>query len=326
MNEPFHDIRERFITRRFSSMSTQTHQSFPFDADAIARELLSENELAVASCASALGALAATRALPREFIITVDALVRIIAIERTQKFHARTYASALAALAAIEANVEGASARARELDVARVVAERVERETSTTTMMSEDDNEDDGENDDDDDDDGLAMMEINALDVLRFALTKDNDEGHRYLLARKASVSFALERAACEGASEFASMKRLGGVDLIVNIAQGVESEDEFDALMRDGGFACFARALSSGDDDVAVRGCIGLACALPRRPALRETFARDGDAVRRLATLMRSEDEDVRGFSSGLFRALALDPSTKPHVERALREAIDRV
>lgn len=112
----------------------------------------------------------------------------------------------------------------------------------------------------------------------------------------------------------------------MVNFAQQCADDAEtFDALMRDGGFDAFVDALQSDEDDIAVRGLIGLACALPRRRALRARLAEDGAAVRRLATFMgSSQDQEVKGFASGLFRALAIDPETKSLVEKALREGAD--
>ena len=144
----------------------------------------------------------------------------------------------------------------------------------------------------------------------------------------RARTPGALQRRDARAGAELDFMKRVGGIDLIVNLAQQcAEDEDAFDSLVREGAFDAFSRALQADEDEVVVQ-VIGLACPLPRRRALRARLAEDGEAVRRLATFMGSStDESVRGFSGGLcFAPSRWIPRRKGLVEKALPTLPGRV
>jgi hypothetical protein len=289
-------------------MSVAAPPSLPITPDDVIRELAHEDDRVVIQAASALGALAVRVPLPPSFAPVVDVLVREVLQKLTT--NKRAQAAALAGLAGLIATVDGARAAALS---ANVIHATMTHALDHGRAVDVDDSEDDG---------ATASCCVNALDCFRFLQNGEDDGGLKATLGDSACVEFVLACAKRDGSSELDAMKRVGGVDLVVNIAQQLtEDEAGFDDFMRRGAFECFTSALRRDDDDVAVRGCIGLACALPRRRALRTQLASDGNAVRRLASLMGSGDEDVKGFASGLFRALAMDPETKPFVEKALRD-----
>ena len=282
--------------------------ALPIASADVKRELASSDDRVVTAAASALGALAVRVQLPTDFAALVDDLMD--ALERdgakTGKKDARKLASVLAALSGLCASVDGA--RGRALD--RGAAATVTREAL-------------GANEDGANDEEMDAVRVNALDFFRFLQHDDDRRGFEAVRGDSRCMAFVLASARERGSREMDFMKRVGGVDLVVNFAQQVAADDEkFDALIREGAFEVFTHALLADEDEVTVRGLIGLACALPRRRALRVKLAEDGECVRRLATLMGSStDESLKGFAGGLFRALALDPETKGLVEKALRE-----
>ena len=65
-------------------------------------------------------------------------------------------------------------------------------------------------------------------------------------------MAFVLASARERGSREMDFMKRVGGVDLVVNFAQQVAADDEkFDALIREGAFEVFTHALLADEDEV---------------------------------------------------------------------------
>jgi hypothetical protein len=261
----------------------------------------------VLAAASALGALAVRVQLPETYASVVDDLVDALGRLEGER---GAQASVLAALSGLCATVPGARERAIERDAcARAVREALDGGRAIDAPM-------------DGPDDATASACVNALDLFRFVQSESDRRGFECVRGDARIMAFAFAAARCSGGAELDFMKRVGGIDLIVNLAQQcAEDEDAFDSLVREGAFDAFSRALQADEDEVVVRGLIGLACALPRRRALRARLAEDGEAVRRLATFMGSStDESVRGFSGGLFRALAMDPETKGLVEKALR------
>jgi hypothetical protein len=278
--------------------------ALPIASADVKRELASDDARVVTAAASALGALAVRVQLPTDFAALVDDLLD--ALVRGGAKDARKQASVLAALSGLCAGVDGA--RGRALDRGAVA-------TVTREAL--------GANDGGVHDEEMDAVRVNALDFFRFLQHDDDRRGFEAVRGDSMCMAFVLASARERGSRELDFMKRVGGVDLVVNFAQQVAGDDEkFDALIREGAFEVFTHALLADEDEVTVRGLIGLACALPRRRALRVKLAEDGECVRRLATLMGSStDESLKGFAGGLFRALALDPETKGLVEKALRE-----
>jgi hypothetical protein len=285
----------------------RARKPLPIDVEDVRRELRAPDARVVLAAASALGALAVRVQLPETYASVVDDLVDALGRLEGER---GAQASVLAALSGLCATVPGARERAIERDAcARAVTEALDGGRAIDAPM-------------DGPDDATASVCVNALDLFRFMQSESDRRGFECVRGDARIMAFAFAAARCAGGSELDFMKRVGGIDLIVNLAQQcAEDEDAFDSLVREGAFDAFARALQADEDEVVVRGLIGLACALPRRRALRARLAEDGEAVRRLATFMGSStDESVRGFSGGLFRALAMDPETKGLVEKALR------
>ena len=275
-------------------------RALPIAPEDVARELRSSDDRVVVAAASALGALSVRTRLPSAFAVLVDDLVDVL----TRSEGGARAASALAALSGLCATVDGARDRALRSGVCAAVGARAGGWTEAT-------------------DEETGATCVNALDFFRFLQAEGDPRGFEQVRGDPTCFAFAMRCSRARGTGELDVMKRVGGVDLLVNFAQQcADDADAFDALMREGSFDVFVDALQSDEDDIAVRGLIGLACALPRRRALRTRLAEDGAAVRRLATFMGSaQDQEVKGFASGLFRALAIDPETKSLVEKALRE-----
>lgn len=276
-------------------------RALPIAPEDVARELRSSDDRVVTAAASALGALSVRTRLPSAFAVLVDDLVDVL----TREERASSAASALAALSGLCATVDGARDRALRSGVCARVGARVSGSSAEAT------------------DEASGATRVNALDFFRFLQADGDPRGFEQVRGDPTCFAFVMQCSRGRGTRELDVMQRVGGVDLLVNFAQQcADDADAFDALMREGGFDAFVDALQSDDDDVSLRGLIGLACALPRRRALRARLAEDGAAVRRLATFMGSaQDHEVKGFASGLFRALAIDPETKSLVEKALRE-----
>jgi len=274
--------------------------SLPITVDDLARELRSGDDATITAAASALGALAMRVRLPSAFADAMDDLIHALRDRsRTMRCHAAT----LAAMSALCATVDDARARALALDGVGACA----------TIAIDGDGEADG----------ADVARVNALDFFRFVQREGDRRGFDAVVGDGRCVPFAMACARAVGGSAMDFMTRVGGADLVVNLARGcAEDDDAFDDLIRAGAFEVFIDATLAEEDEVTVRGLVGLACATPRRRALRARLAERGDAVRRLAALMgASADEEIKGFSGGLFRALALDPETKGLVERALRD-----
>ncbi|OUS44334.1 SART-1 family-domain-containing protein, partial [Ostreococcus tauri] len=150
--------------------------------------------------------------------------------------------------------------------------------------------------------DGADVARVNALDFFRFVQREGDRRGFDAVVGDGRCVPFAMACARATGGSAMDFMTRVGGADLVVNLARGcAEDDDAFDDLIRAGAFEVFIDATLAEEDEVTVRGLVGLACATPRRRALRARLAERGDAVRRLAALMgASADEEIKGFSGG--------------------------
>ena len=298
----------------------EEQKPLPISPDDVRRELASGDARVVTAEASALGALAMRARLPSDFATLVDDLLNVLD-ERIADDEPAAQAAVLAALTGLCATVDGARNRALERDAVGMTMTRAldgGRALSANATKSSG-----GANDDAADIAGArSSVCINALDFFRFLQSEGDKRGFNAVRNDPRCMAFALEATKVSGKTELDFMKRVGGVDLIVNLTQQVaDDETKFNDIIREGAFDVFTTALKADEDEVAVRGCIGLACALPRRRDLRLRLAEDGEIIRRLATLMGATDEGIKAFASGLFRALAMDPETKPFVEKGLRD-----
>lgn len=309
---------------RVRSMSEE-QKPLPITPDDVRRELASTDARVVTAAASALGALAMRAKLPSDFATLVDDLLNVLADDgRITSDEPAAQAAVLAALTGLCATVDGARHRALERDAVGMTMTRAldggrALSANATTGASSAG----GSTAEDADIAGArSSVCINALDFFRFLQSEGDSRGFNAVRNDPRCMAFALEATKVSGRTELDFMKRVGGVDLIVNLTQQVaDDEQKFNDIIREGAFDVFTTALKADEDEVAVRGCIGLACALPRRRDLRLRLAEDGEIIRRLATLMGATDEGIKAFASGLFRALAMDPETKPFVEKGLRD-----
>ena len=306
-----------------SASPAEEQKPLPITPDDVRRELASSDARVVTAAASALGALAMRAKLPSDFATLVDDLLNVLADDgRITSDEPAAQAAVLAALTGLCATVDGARHRALERDAVGMTMTRALDGGRALSANATTDSSAGGSTADADIAGARSSVCINALDFFRFLQSEGDSRGFNAVRNDPRCMAFALEATKVSGRTELDFMKRVGGVDLIVNLTQQVaDDEQKFNDIIREGAFDVFTTALKADEDEVAVRGCIGLACALPRRRDLRLRLAEDGEIIRRLATLMGATDEGIKAFASGLFRALAMDPETKPFVEKGLRD-----
>ena len=256
----------------------------------------------MASQACAAFATLATKAVvPGEFRGAVPAVVALVEREG-EGFDVAAKESALAALVALLACVEGAAEDAVDLGVVgKLVAAAAAR------------------------DDG--RLDVNAIEALRVLVTVE--AAASAVVADEslinAVVEFVAERAVRPapnpGAPDDVAEASL---DLLCGLASKRSDGGACrDAVIRGGGVTVLSRVLANArNDEVVIRALLGLAMTTAKEAQQAELVAAEGAAAA-LMRAMRSPDGDAAGVAKDLVNLLGRNPALKSQMAVALRESM---
>lgn len=274
---------------------------FPFTVDRFVEEVKSEAASIASQACAAFATLATKAVVPGEFRGAVPAVVALVEREG-EGFDVAAKESALAALVALLACVEGAAEDAVGLGVVgKLVAAAAAR------------------------DDG--RLDVNAIEALRVLVTVE--AAASAVVADEslinAVVEFVAERAVRPapnpGAPDDVAEASL---DLLCGLASKRSDGGACrDAVIRGGGVTVLARVLANArNDEVVIRALLGLAMTTAKEAQQAELVAAEGAAAA-LMRAMRSPDGDAAGVAKDLVNLLGRNPALKSQMAVALRESM---
>lgn len=274
---------------------------FPFTVDRFVEEVKSEAASMASQACAAFATLATKAVVPGEFRGAVPAVVALVEREG-EGFDVAAKESALAALVALLACVEGAAEDAVGLGVVgKLVAAAAAR------------------------DDG--RLDVNAIEALRVLVTVE--AAASAVVADEslinAVVEFVAERAVRPapnpGAPDDVAEASL---DLLCGLASKRSDGGACrDAVIRGGGVTVLSRVLANArNDEVVIRALLGLAMTTAKEAQQAELVAAEGAAAA-LMRAMRSPDGDAAGVAKDLVNLLGRNPALKSQMAVALRESM---
>lgn len=274
---------------------------FPFTVDHFVEEVKSEAASMASQACAAFATLATKAVVPGEFRGAVPAVVALVEREG-EGFDVAAKESALAALVALLACVEGAAEDAVDLGVVgKLVAAAAAR------------------------DDG--RLDVNAIEALRVLVTVE--AAASAVVADEslinAVVEFVAERAVRPapnpGAPDDVAEASL---DLLCGLASKRSDGGACrDAVIRGGGVTVLSRVLANArNDEVVIRALLGLAMTTAKEAQQAELVAAEGAAAA-LMRAMRSPDGDAAGVAKDLVNLLGRNPALKSQMAVALRESM---
>ena len=274
---------------------------FPFTVDHFVEEVKSEAASMASQACAAFATLATKAVVPGEFRGAVPAVVALVEREG-EGFDVAAKESALAALVALLACVEGAAEDAVDLGVVgKLVAAAAAR------------------------DDG--RLDVNAIEALRVLVTVE--AAASAVVADEslinAVVDFVAERAVRPapnpGAPDDVAEASL---DLLCGLASKRSDGGACrDAVIRGGGVTVLSRVLANArNDEVVIRALLGLAMTTAKEAQQAELVAAEGAAAA-LMRAMRSPDGDAAGVAKDLVNLLGRNPALKSQMAVALRESM---
>ena len=274
---------------------------FPFTVDEFVEEVKSDAASIASQACAAFATLATKVVIPGEFRGAVPAVVALVEREG-EGFDVAAKESALAALVALLACVEGAAEDAVGLGVVgKLVAAAAAR------------------------DDG--RLDVNAIEALRVLVTVE--AAASAVVADEslinAVVEFVAERAVRPapnpGAPDDVAEASL---DLLCGLASKRSDGGACrDAVIRRGGVTVLARVLANArNDEVVIRALLGLAMTTAKEAQQAELVAAEGAAAA-LMRAMRSPDGDAAGVAKDLVNLLGRNPALKSQMAAALRESM---
>ena len=274
---------------------------FPFTVDRFVEEVKSEAASIASQACAAFATLATKAVVPGEFRGAVPAVVALVEREG-EGFDVAAKESALAALVALLACVEGAAEDAVGLGVVgKLVAAAAAR------------------------DDG--RLDVNAIEALRVLVTVE--AAASAVVADEslinAVVEFVAERAVRPapnpGAPDDVAEASL---DLLCGLASKRSDGGACrDAVIRGGGVTVLSRVLANArNDEVVIRALLGLAMTTAKEAQQAELVAAEGAAAA-LMRAMRSPDGDAAGVAKDLVNLLGRNPALKSQMAVALRESM---
>ena len=274
---------------------------FPFTVDRFVEEVKSEAASMASQACAAFATLATKAVVPGEFRGAVPAVVALVEREG-EGFDVAAKESALAALVALLACIEGAAEDAVGLGVVgKLVAAAAAR------------------------DDG--RLDVNAIEALRVLVTVE--AAASAVVADEslinAVVEFVAERAVRPapnpGAPDDVAEASL---DLLCGLAAKRSDGGACrDAVIRGGGVTVLARVLANArNDEVVIRALLGLAMTTAKEAQQAELVAAEGAAAA-LMRAMRSPDGDAAGVAKDLVNLLGRNPALKSQMAVALRESM---
>lgn len=264
-------------------------------------EVKSEAASIASQACAAFATLATKAVVPGEFRGAVPAVVALVEREG-EGFDVAAKESALAALVALLACVEGAAEDAVGLGVVgKLVAAAAAR------------------------DDG--RLDVNAIEALRVLVTVE--AAASAVVADEslinAVVEFVAERAVRPapnpGAPDDVAEASL---DLLCGLASKRSDGGACrDAVIRGGGVTVLSRVLANArNDEVVIRALLGLAMTTAKEAQQAELVAAEGAAAA-LMRAMRSPDGDAAGVAKDLVNLLGRNPALKSQMAVALRESM---
>lgn len=274
---------------------------FPFTVDRFVEEVKSDAASTASQACAAFATLATKAVVPGEFRGAVPAVVALVEREG-EGFDVAAKESALAALVALLACVEGAAEDAVGLGVVgKLVAAAAAR------------------------DDG--RLDVNAIEALRVLVTVE--AAASAVVADEslidAVVEFVAERAVrpppTPGAPHDVAEASL---DLLCGLASKRSDGGACrDAVIRRGGVTVLARVLANArNDEVVIRALLGLAMTTAKEAQQAELVAAEGAAAA-LMRAVRSPDGDAAGVAKDLVNLLGRNPALKSQMAAALRESM---
>ena len=277
----------------------------PFTVEQIVGEISSERAATAQQACAAFAQLATRAPIPASFRGAVPAVLSVVERRDEHGFDVAARESAVAALVALCACVEGAAedavangAVAKLLAAAAVEADR--------------------------------RLDLNALECLRVLAT-----------ARAASAALVADDAAMDAAFAFVAERAVPGsgpdpnltradpvaaaaLDLLCGLASKRSDEGAARrAVVERGAVGVLAKALAATrDDEVAVRALLGLAMTTNEGAQQAELAATPGAAAATLR-FAKSTDRDVAEVAKRMWARLGSNADLKPTVAAALRESV---
>lgn len=277
----------------------------PFTVEQIVGEISSERAATAQQACAAFAQLATRAPIPASFRGAVPAVLSVVERRDEHGFDVAARESAVAALVALCACVEGAAedavangAVAKLLAAAAVEADR--------------------------------RLDLNALECLRVLAT-----------ARAASAALVADDAAMDAAFAFVAERAVPGsgpdpnltradpvaaaaLDLLCGLASKRSDEGAARrAVVERGAVGVLAKALAATrDDEVAVRALLGLAMTTNEGAQQAELAATPGAAAATLR-FAKSTDRDVAEVAKRMWARLGSNADLKPTLAAALRESV---
>ena len=277
----------------------------PFTVEQLVGEISSERAATAQQACAAFAQLATRAPIPATFRGAVPAVLSVVERRDEHGFDVAARESAVAALVALCACVEGAAedavangAVAKLLAAAAIEADR--------------------------------RLDLNALECLRVLAT-----------ARAASAALVADDAAMDAAFAFVAERAVSGsgpdpnltradpvaaaaLDLLCGLASKRSDEGAARrAVVERGAVGVLAKALAATrDDEVAVRALLGLAMTTNEGAQQAELAATPGAAAATLR-FAKSTDRDVAEVAKRMWARLGSNADLKPTLAAALRESV---
>jgi hypothetical protein len=277
----------------------------PFTVEQLVGEISSERAATAQQACAAFAQLATRAPIPASFRGAVPAVLSVVERRDEHGFDVAARESAVAALVALCACVEGAAedavangAVAKLLAAAAIEADR--------------------------------RLDLNALECLRVLAT-----------ARAASAALVADDAAMDAAFAFVAERAVPGsgpdpnltradpvaaaaLDLLCGLASKRSDEGAARrAVVERGAVGVLAKALAATrDDEVAVRALLGLAMTTNEGAQQAELAATPGAAAATLR-FAKSTDRDVAEVAKRMWARLGSNADLKPTLAAALRESV---
>ena len=277
----------------------------PFTVEQIVGEISSERAATAQQACAAFAQLATRAPIPASFRGAVPAVLSVVERRDEHGFDVAARESAVAALVALCACVEGAAEDA--------VANGAVAKLLTAAAVEAD-----------------RRLDLNALECLRVLAT-----------ARAASAALVADDAAMDAAFAFVAERAVPGsgpdpnltradpvaaaaLDLLCGLASKRSDEGAARrAVVERGAVGVLAKALAATrDDEVAVRALLGLAMTTNEGAQQAELAATPGAAAATLR-FAKSTDRDVAEVAKRMWARLGSNADLKPTLAAALRESV---
>ena len=277
----------------------------PFTVEQLVGEISSERAATAQQACAAFAQLATRAPIPASFRGAVPAVLSVVERRNEHGFDVAARESAVAALVALCACVEGAAEDA--------VANGAVAKLLTAAAVEAD-----------------RRLDLNALECLRVLAT-----------ARAASAALVADDAAMDAAFAFVAERAVPGsgpdpnltradpvaaaaLDLLCGLASKRSDEGAARrAVVERGAVGVLAKALAATrDDEVAVRALRGLAMTTNEGAQQAELAATPGAAAATLR-FAKSTDQDVAEVAKRMWARLGSNADLKPTLAAALRESV---